>query len=111
MGTPSLLFLLLSTAAGPLVRRPAAQVLRDFKAPDGVGPDDMDAGGDGEVLVVLDLRMDDSLLDAGLAREVVNRFQKLRKSSGLTVQDKVRPPAMPRAVWPSGGLCSPAHLP
>lgn len=30
----------------------------------------MDAAGDGEVLAVLDLRPDDSLAEAGLAREV-----------------------------------------
>lgn len=32
------------------------QVLRDFKAPEGMGAQDMDAAGDGELLVVLDLR-------------------------------------------------------
>lgn len=32
------------------------QVLRDFKAPEGMAAEDMDAAGDGELLVVLDLR-------------------------------------------------------
>jgi isoleucyl-tRNA synthetase len=49
-------------------------VLRDFKAPEGTAPDDLDANGDGEVLAVLDLRSDDSLLEAGLAREVCPRL-------------------------------------
>lgn len=48
----------------------ALQVLRDFKAPDGTSPDDMDANGDGGVLAILDLLSDDSLLEEGLAREV-----------------------------------------
>ena len=50
------------------------QVLRDFRPPAGLGADDVDAAGDGEVLVVLDLRVDESLLQAGLARELVNRW-------------------------------------
>lgn len=50
------------------------QVLRDFRVPEGVAPDSVDAGGDGEVLVVLDLNTDTQLLEAGIAREVVNRY-------------------------------------
>eukprot|EP00955_Chlamydomonas_euryale_P075003 362190-Chlamydomonas_euryale.AAC.3 len=33
------------------------QVLRDFRVPDGVSPDDIDANGDGEVLAVLNLQV------------------------------------------------------
>jgi len=47
--------------------------------------EDMDANAEGEVMAVLDLRADDSLRDAGMAREVVNRVQKLRKKAGLQV--------------------------
>ncbi len=47
----------------------------------------MDAAGDGEVLVVMDLRPDDELVAAGLAREVVNRVQRLRKKAGLQATD------------------------
>ena len=43
----------------------------------------MDANAEGEVMAVLDLRADEGLRDAGLAREVVNRVQKLRKKAGL----------------------------
>jgi isoleucyl-tRNA synthetase len=64
-------------------------VLRDFKVPEGFEPEDLRAAGDGEVLAVLDLRRDDSLVSAGLARELVNRVQKLRKSAGLVVTDEV----------------------
>jgi isoleucyl-tRNA synthetase len=64
-----------------------AQVLRDFKAPEGAK--EVDANGDGEVLVVLNLEVDSELAAAGVAREVVNRFQKLRKKAGLVVTDTV----------------------
>ncbi len=66
-----------------------AQVLRDFKLPEGASEDDIDANGDGEVLAVLDLGTDESLVEAGLAREVVNRVQKLRKKAGLVASDVV----------------------
>lgn len=65
------------------------QVLRDFRLPEGASEDDVDANGDGEVLAVLDLGTDDSLVEAGLAREVVNRVQKLRKKAGLVASDVV----------------------
>ena len=56
---------------------------RDFKRPEGVSEQDMDANAEGEVMAVLGLRADEGLRDAGLAREVVNRVQKLRKKAGL----------------------------
>lgn len=65
------------------------KVLREFKHPEGVNKEDIDAAGDGDVLVVLDLRPDDTLLDAGTAREIVNRVQKLRKKAGLEPTDFV----------------------
>jgi hypothetical protein len=49
------------------------QVVRSFKPPAGVAPGELDASGDGEVLVVLDLAVQADLLEQGLAREVVNR--------------------------------------
>ena len=48
--------------------------MRDFRAPDGVSPDEIDADGDGEVLAVLNLLADTELSQAGLAREVVSRY-------------------------------------
>ena len=42
-----------------------------------------------DMLVMLDVEPDNSMLDEGLAREVVNRVQKLRKKSGLVPSDEV----------------------
>jgi hypothetical protein len=60
-------------------------IKREMKALGG----DMDANTDGEVLVVLDLRPDAALLTKRTARELVNRFQKLRKKAGLQPGDAV----------------------
>ena len=78
-----------STVLPPLDCRLLLQVLRDFRAPEGEGAGLVDANGDGDVLVVLDLSEDESLLEAFLAREVVNRIQKLRKGAGLLESDRV----------------------
>eukprot|EP01026_Neomeris_dumetosa_P059265 TRINITY_DN5532_c0_g3_i2.p2 TRINITY_DN5532_c0_g3~~TRINITY_DN5532_c0_g3_i2.p2 ORF type:complete len:545 (-),score=73.61 TRINITY_DN5532_c0_g3_i2:303-1937(-) len=64
-------------------------IKREFKIPENRSLDDIDANGDGEVLAVLDLTVDTELIEAGIAREIVNRFQKLRKKAGLTVADVV----------------------
>ncbi len=45
---------------------------------------------DGGITVALDLEIDDELRREGLARDVVNRVQNLRKSTGLGVQDKIK---------------------
>ena len=37
----------------------------------------------------MELEVDQSLLDSGSAREIVNRLQKMRKSSGLQASDTV----------------------
>eukprot|EP00898_Chlorokybus_atmophyticus_P002811 jgi/Chlat1/3530/Chrsp23S03703 len=65
------------------------KVVREFKPREGTAAGDMDAAGDGDVLVVLDLRADQELLLQGVAREAVNRVQKLRKKAGLLASDKV----------------------
>ncbi|KAF3489451.1 hypothetical protein F2Q69_00057198 [Brassica cretica] len=65
------------------------EIVRVFKRPDGLKDTEIDANGDGDVLVLLDLRPDDSLYEAGVAREIVNRVQKLRKKSGLEPTDVV----------------------
>lgn len=41
------------------------------------------------LILILDLETDQSLLDEGLAREVINRVQKLRKATGLSFNDAV----------------------
>ncbi len=52
-------------------RRP--QVKRDYRTPEGMSASEVDADSDGDVLVVLDLRVDSSMVSAGVAREIVNR--------------------------------------
>jgi isoleucyl-tRNA synthetase len=44
---------------------------------------------DGPLTVALDVTLTDELLQEGLARELVNRLQNLRKDSGLEVQDRI----------------------
>jgi isoleucyl-tRNA synthetase len=59
---------------------------------------------DGPLTVALDVTLTDELRQEGLARELVNRLQNLRKDSGLEVQDKIRvslaqtPPELAAAV-------------
>ncbi|VVB01356.1 unnamed protein product [Arabis nemorensis] len=65
------------------------KIVKVFKLPDGLTDKEIDAAGDGDVLVVLDLRADESLYESGVAREIVNRIQKLRKKSGLEPTDFV----------------------
>ncbi|GAA4351396.1 isoleucine--tRNA ligase [Hymenobacter saemangeumensis] len=45
---------------------------------------------DGPLTVALDVTLTEELRQEGLARELVNRLQNLRKDSGLEVQDKIR---------------------
>jgi isoleucyl-tRNA synthetase len=78
------------------------KVVRSFKPPEGVAPGEVDAAGDGEVLVVLDLAQQDDLVEQGLARELVNRYQKLRKKAGLTVTDVVELYYAPAAAADAG---------
>ena len=44
---------------------------------------------DGRLTVALDITVTDELRKEGLARELVNRIQNLRKSSGLDITDKI----------------------
>lgn len=43
----------------------------------------------GQITVALDVTLSDSLKEEGLARELVNRIQNLRKDSGLDVTDRI----------------------
>ncbi|KAJ3121621.1 isoleucine--tRNA ligase [Nowakowskiella sp. JEL0407] len=51
--------------------------------------DTFEAQSDKDVLVLLDVALDETLISEGLAREVVNRVQRLRKKAGLQVIDEV----------------------
>jgi len=65
-------------------------IKHEFQLSDGTSDGDFEAAhGDEGVMVVMDLTVDDTLMEAGIAREVVNRVQKLRKSSGLKESDSV----------------------
>jgi isoleucyl-tRNA synthetase len=44
----------------------------------------------GNLTVALDVTITDSLMQEGLARELVNRIQNIRKESGFEVTDKIR---------------------
>ena len=77
------------TIATHCLRQTDIKVVRKFKCPDGMTEKEVDAAGDGDVLVILDLRPDESLFEAGIAREVVNRIQKLRKKVALEPTDVV----------------------
>lgn len=44
---------------------------------------------DGNLTVALDTTLNDKLISEGVARELVNRIQNLRKNSGLEVTDKI----------------------
>ncbi|XLS85072.1 hypothetical protein HN51_035238 [Arachis hypogaea] len=64
-------------------------IIRDFKQPDGTTKEEIDSARDGDILVILDLRPDESFFEAGAAREIVNRIQKLRKKISLEPSDMV----------------------
>ena len=55
----------------------------------GVDTKNIDAAGEDDVMVIIDLATDQQLLDSGAARELVNRIQKLRKAGGLQASDEV----------------------
>ncbi|MEQ8925092.1 MAG: DUF5915 domain-containing protein [Fulvivirga sp.] len=44
---------------------------------------------EGRITVALDITLDDDLRKEGIARDLVNRVQNLRKDMGLEVQDKI----------------------
>ncbi len=44
---------------------------------------------DGEITVAIDLELTAELIDEGIARELINRIQNLRKESGFAVTDRI----------------------
>ena len=44
---------------------------------------------DGNITIALDITLTDELISEGIARELVNRIQNLRKSSGLEITDRI----------------------
>ncbi|XP_005110126.1 isoleucine--tRNA ligase, cytoplasmic [Aplysia californica] len=56
---------------------------------EGDTPQHYDAHSDGKILVLLDTQPDESMLNQGVAREVINRVQKLRKKAKLQPTDNI----------------------
>jgi len=44
---------------------------------------------EGALTIALDIELTDSLIEEGIARELINRIQNLRKSSGLEITDRI----------------------
>ncbi|XP_038628151.1 isoleucine--tRNA ligase, cytoplasmic [Tachyglossus aculeatus] len=53
------------------------------------GPSQYEAHSDAQILVLLDVTPDQSMVDEGMAREVINRIQKLRKKCNLVPTDDI----------------------
>ncbi len=58
---------------------------------------------EGNLTIALDIELTDSLIEEGVARELINRIQNLRKSSGLDITDRInvvlsRHPQIEKAV-------------
>ncbi|KAM4722099.1 isoleucine--tRNA ligase, cytoplasmic [Rhinophrynus dorsalis] len=53
------------------------------------GDAQFEAHSDAQVLVLLDVTPDQSMVDEGVAREVINRIQKLRKKGNLVPTDEI----------------------
>lgn len=73
------------TFQGETIARAEAVVTRTLKADQSY----YQAETDGQVVVLLDLREDDSLLRMKTAREVISKIQQLRKKSSLNVMDEI----------------------
>ena len=43
----------------------------------------------GILTIALDIELTDELIEEGVARELINRIQNLRKSSGLEITDRI----------------------
>lgn len=52
-------------------------------------PDYFVLGGEDDVCILLDTRQDEKLQNVGIAREVVNKVQRMRKNAGLRVDDDI----------------------
>lgn len=48
------------------------------------------AGNEGELTVALDTKLNEALLEEGLAREIINKINTMRKEEGFEVTDRIR---------------------
>ncbi|KAK3601599.1 hypothetical protein CHS0354_027846 [Potamilus streckersoni] len=65
------------------------RLMYKFDASSESTPNCYDAHADSQVLVLLNVTPDQSMLDEGVAREVINRIQKLRKKAKLVPTDNI----------------------
>jgi hypothetical protein len=75
------------TVAGHEIEASSIQLLRQFKGDTTVYESAPSA--DGKLLFCLNVTEDEELAFEGLARQVVNRIQKLRKEESLSIHDKI----------------------
>eukprot|EP01105_Mastigella_eilhardi_P022983 TRINITY_DN5749_c0_g1_i1.p1 TRINITY_DN5749_c0_g1~~TRINITY_DN5749_c0_g1_i1.p1 ORF type:complete len:1133 (-),score=359.61 TRINITY_DN5749_c0_g1_i1:58-3456(-) len=90
-----------TTLSGHEITAEEVQVVREFMG----AADKQEAAWEKEFLVVLDLEVDEQMRNRGLAREVVNKIQKLRKRVGVQPSDPVD---VYFAVEPAAGVVVPA---
>ena len=84
------------------------QVVRDFRRPEARTEAEVDANGDGELLVVLDLRPDTDLQVSGTAW-ADSRRHPLRNSHGIVVDSKISSQTSTVSVFPELGRKSIAY--
>ncbi|XP_013398434.1 isoleucine--tRNA ligase, cytoplasmic isoform X2 [Lingula anatina] len=65
------------------------RIMYTFDAEKDGTPSHYEAHSDNDILVLLDISPDQSMLDEGIAREVCNRIQKLRKKAKLVPADDI----------------------
>ncbi|XP_064632700.1 isoleucine--tRNA ligase, cytoplasmic-like [Lineus longissimus] len=65
------------------------RVIYGFDADKDGTPSHYEAHSDDDILVLLDVTPDQSMLDEGIAREIINRVQKLRKKAKLVPMDNI----------------------
>lgn len=76
------------TVEGHVLTSDDVRVVREYKS-SGATQGEYEVASFGEAFVVLSLEVDQGLLDEGIAREVMNRIQRLRKEIKLVVSDAV----------------------
>ncbi|XP_069101274.1 LOW QUALITY PROTEIN: isoleucine--tRNA ligase, cytoplasmic-like [Argopecten irradians] len=77
------------TVEGNVLEEGDMRLRYKFDAKDSSTPNCYDAHGNKDVLVLLDVTPDQSMLDEGIAREVINRMQRLRKKGGIVPSDDI----------------------
>ncbi|KAG0423228.1 hypothetical protein HPB47_000979 [Ixodes persulcatus] len=77
------------TVCGHRLEQGDIRVQYSFSGADGELLEQYEAHAEADLLILLDVSPDQSMMDEGLAREVINRVQKLRKKARLVPTDAV----------------------